>query len=62
MKADRIKEKIKDEGRQEARQQINKEYQEWAKNNNIDIPADSPPPWETQGDRPDTHTGSNQQQ
>ena len=60
MKADRIKEKIKDEGRQEARQQINKEYQEWAESNNIDIPAGSPPPWETMGDTTDKET--NQQQ
>lgn len=62
MKADKIKEKIKNEGRQEARQEMNKKYQEWARDNNIQIPPGSKPPWETQGDKPDTQTESNQQQ
>ena len=60
MRADWIKEKIEDKARQEGRQQRDKECQEWAESNNIDIPAGSPPPWETMGDTTDKETKQQQ--
>ena len=54
----RLIEKTKEKYRQEGRQEVIKESQEWVEvnENEIDISKGSPPPWETTRDATDKET------